>query len=212
MLPLVVVNQYVWCCFSTVLPPSGVLKFTGWLPGLFPRPLKVMTMRLYSEKGTSPGTVAWLRSPGNVNVCLSPWLFFKSTRLRSRHQFIWIRRWKNTDINFVSVFKQEHWAKGSKVFGVCLTVWEGKQWDGQYQRQTRVREANTWRKVRAIPFKLCLKAKLCFVRYYPVASQMSTQLVLVYSCPGNLDYWAVHHLYGNIIRCRGGNCNKHTLG
>lgn len=122
MLPLVVVNQYVWCCFSMVLPPSGVLKFTGWLPGLFPRPLKVMTMRLYSEKGTSPGTEAWLRSPGNVNVCLSPWLFFKSTRLRRRHQFIWIRRWKNTDINFVSVFLSRNTEQRVAKFLVC--VWQ----------------------------------------------------------------------------------------
>lgn len=83
-------NQYNPCCFSTILPPSGVLKLTGWLPGLLPRPLKVITMRLYSEKGVSPGTMAWFRSPGNVSVSLFPWLFLESTRLRRRHQFIFI--------------------------------------------------------------------------------------------------------------------------
>lgn len=86
-------NQY---CFARTLPPSGVLKLTGWLPGPLPRPLKVMTMRLYSEKGVRPGTVAWVRSPGNVKECLSPWLFFESTRLRKRHQFIY-----STDRSFL---------------------------------------------------------------------------------------------------------------
>lgn len=84
-------NQYTSCCFPTILPPSGVLKLTGRLPGPLPRPLKVMTIRLYSEKGVSPGTRAWFRSPGNVSVSLFPWFFLESTRPRRRHQLICIQ-------------------------------------------------------------------------------------------------------------------------
>ncbi len=83
-------NQYIPRCFLTILPPSRVTKLTELLPGPLPRPLKVITMRLYSEKGVSPGTKAWLWSPGKVSVCLSPKLFFKFPRLRRRHKLIYI--------------------------------------------------------------------------------------------------------------------------
>lgn len=78
-------------CSSGNPPPSRVLKLTALLPGPFPRPLKDITMRLYSEKGTRPDTVPWLRLPGKAAVCLSPWLCFECSRLRIRHQFTYKR-------------------------------------------------------------------------------------------------------------------------
>ncbi|TNN78632.1 hypothetical protein EYF80_011227 [Liparis tanakae] len=89
----VVVDQYTPPCrYSTILPPCGVLNWRGWLPGPSPRPLKVMTTRLYSEKGVRPGTAPWSRSPGNASACLSPWILLEFVRLRRRHQLTWSGR------------------------------------------------------------------------------------------------------------------------
>ncbi|KAF3855801.1 hypothetical protein F7725_016524 [Dissostichus mawsoni] len=96
--------------FPQSLPPSGVLKLRGWLPGPLPRPLKVMTMRLYSEKGVSPGNTPWLRSPGNASVCFSPCFFLESARLRIRHQFTW----KERECKMIGRVKETERGEGSK--------------------------------------------------------------------------------------------------
>lgn len=64
-------------------------------------------------------------------------------------------------------------------------------------------------KVTDSPLKLHLKAKVCFFfKYYPVASQMSVQLVLLHLHPADLDHRAVYHLHGDVVRCSGGNCKR----
>lgn len=63
-------------------------------------------------------------------------------------------------------------------------------------------------KVTDSSLKLHLKAKVFFFffKYYPVASQMSVQLVLLHLHPANLDHRAVYRLHGDVVRCSRGNC------
>lgn len=47
---------------------------------------------------------------------------------------------------------------------------------------------------------------LLFFFYYPVASQVSVQLVLMHSCPADLDHRAVDYLHGHVLGGSRGNC------
>lgn len=42
--------------------------------------------------------------------------------------------------------------------------------------------------------------------FYPVASQVSVQLVLMHSRPADLDHRAVDYLHGHVLRGSRGNC------
>lgn len=44
------------------------------------------------------------------------------------------------------------------------------------------------------------------VFFYPVASQVSMQLVLMHSGPADLDHRAVDYLHGHVLRGSRGNC------
>lgn len=222
MLPSVVVNQYVWCCFfhgPTSLWSFEVHRMAAWAvsPPIEGHDNEAVLWEGYQSRHCGMASIPRERQHVFVSMAFlqvhqtaeTPPVYLNPEIEEHRHKLCI----SHIYVVVFCFFFAGALSAEQQSFLVSLTMWAGKQWDGQYRRQTGVREANVWRKVRGIPFKLCLKAKLCFVRYYPVASQMSTQLVLVHSCPGNLDYWAVHHLYSYIIRCSGGNCNnKHRLG
>lgn len=68
-------------------PPSGVLKVTGSLLGPLPFLLKTLTVSMYSENGSRPGTMARVLFPGKESVLRSSKILLGSNQLRFLNQW-----------------------------------------------------------------------------------------------------------------------------